>query len=149
MMAKKHELSLRFIKLINIVLITIPFALCWHLYYASRIDTPFFNKGNLVIVLLCPLLYIFFARIYDSFVIHLNRISDLVYSQALAFLITDGIMYIIIILLSRYIPNVLPGLCAIVAQLFLSFCWSFIEHKWYFRVFLPQKTLIIFFMKDN
>lgn len=149
MMAKKHELSLRFIKLINVALITIPFALCWYLYYSSKILTPFFRKGNWLIIFLFSVLYIFFARIYDSFVIHLNRISDLVYSQALAFLITDGIMYIIIILLSRYIPNVLPGLCAIVAQLFLSFCWSFIAHKWYFRVFPPQKTLIIFHEKEN
>ena len=113
-MKTKHELSLRFIKLINVVMITIPFALCWYLYYADKIMTPFFRKGNWLIILIFFLLYIFFARIYDSFVINLTRITDLVYSQTLAFLITDGMMYIIIILLARRIPNVLPGIYAIV-----------------------------------
>lgn len=148
-MKTKHELSLRFIKLINVVMITIPFALCWYLYYADKIMTPFFRKGNWLIILIFSLLYIFFARIYDSFVINLTRITDLVYSQTLAFLITDGMMYIIIILLARRIPNVLPGIYAIVSQILLSSLWAIIAHRWFFRVFPPQKTLIIFHEKEN
>ena len=148
-MKTKHELSLRFIKLINVVIITIPFALCWYLYYADKIMTPFFRKGNWLIILIFSLLYIFFARIYDSFVINLTRITDLVYSQTLAFLITDGMMYIIIILLARRIPNVLPGIYAIVSQILLSSLWAIIAHRWFFRVFPPQKTLIIFHEKEN
>lgn len=30
----KHDLLLRLIKLVDAVLMTIPFALCWYLYYA-------------------------------------------------------------------------------------------------------------------
>lgn len=32
----KHDLILRIIKVLDAVLVTIPFALCWYLYYAKH-----------------------------------------------------------------------------------------------------------------
>ena len=32
----RHDLILRMIKLLDAVLVTIPFAMCWYLYYAKR-----------------------------------------------------------------------------------------------------------------
>ena len=31
----KHDLILRIVKILDAVLVTIPFALCWYLYYAK------------------------------------------------------------------------------------------------------------------
>ena len=44
----KHDLLLRLIKLVDAVLMTIPFALCWYLYYSDRTASPFDQKGNLI-----------------------------------------------------------------------------------------------------
>lgn len=33
----RHDLILRMIKLLDAVLVTIPFAMCWYLYYAKRV----------------------------------------------------------------------------------------------------------------
>lgn len=38
----KHDLLLRLIKLVDAVLMTIPFALCWYLYYSDR---PGFHRS--------------------------------------------------------------------------------------------------------
>lgn len=42
----KHDILLRIVKSINIVLITIPFAVCWFFYYADHVVSPFYSKGN-------------------------------------------------------------------------------------------------------
>ena len=38
----RHDLILRMIKLLDAVLVTIPFAMCWYLYYAKRVASPYY-----------------------------------------------------------------------------------------------------------
>lgn len=140
----RHTLSLRLVKLVNVLLMTLPFAGCWYWYYADRIISPFFNKGNWAMVLLFAVLYAFFARIYDAFYISIYRISEVIYSQALTIVVTDGITFIIIWLLTRLFPNPLPGLAAMGAQLILAVTWSLMSHWWYFAVNPPVPSAVVY-----
>ncbi len=140
----KHDIGLRVIKLLNVVLMSIPFILCWYLYYAERTYVPFFGRGNWVVAALFVVLYILFARIYDAFLVSVNRISEMVYSQGLAALISDGIMFVVIWLLTRHFPNLLPGLAALATQLLLAVVWSVLAHKWYYHSFPPKKTAVVY-----
>ena len=144
-----HNLLLRIVKVADAAMITVPFALCWMLYYADRVDSPFYAKGNWLMIALFFGLYIVFGRVYDAFLISLNRISEIIYSQLLAFLVSDGIMYIVIWLLSKHLPNLLPGLAAIAGQLLLASIWAFVAHHWYFAMFPPQATGIIYDMRKG
>lgn len=145
----KHNLLLRTIKVLDAVMITAPFGCCWFWYYADRVDAPFYAKGNWLVVALFFVLYIIFGRIYDAFRISINRISEIIYSQTLAFLVADGIMYVVIWLLSKHLPNPLPGGIALVAQLFLASLWSFGAHRWYFASFPPRITAIVYDMREG
>lgn len=89
----KHDLLLRLIKLVDAVLMTIPFALCWYLYYSDRTASPFDQKGNLIVVLLFLVLFIIFGRIYDAFMMSIQQISKIVYAQFLAVAVSDLIIY--------------------------------------------------------
>lgn len=140
----KHDLLLRIVKLADALLLTVPFACCWYWYYASRISAPFYAKGNWLMIALYFVLYVMFGRVYDAFLMSMNRISEIVYSQTLAAMVSDGIMYIVIWLLTKHLPNVLPGLMAIAAQVLLSAFWAVNAHRWYFRTFPPQATAIIY-----
>ena len=139
----KHDLGLRFIKLMNVALMTVPFAFCWELYYADKITIPFYNLGNWVVVGLFALLYIMFARVYDAFLVSVNRISEMVYSQCLAVLFSDCIMFIVIWLLKRHFPNLVPGLVTLGVQIVLTVLWSVAAHKWYYHSFPPKRTAIV------
>lgn len=143
MKSLKHDIGLRLVKLLNIALMSIPFILCWYLYYAERTYVPFFGRGNWVVVALFVVLYVLFARIYDAFLVSINRISEMVYSQGLAALIADGIMFVVIWLLTRHFPNPLPGFAALATQLVLAILWSVLAHKWYYKSFPPKKSVII------
>ena len=140
----KHDLLLRIVKIADAVLVTIPFALCWLLYYASRVDSPFYAKGNVLMIALFFVLYIIFGRVYDAFLMSMNRISETIYSQALAAMVADGIMYIVIWLLSKHLPNLLPGIVAIAGQIALAAVWAYNAKHWYFKTFKPQRTAIIY-----
>lgn len=140
----KHDLLLRIVKVLDAVLLTVPFALCWYLYYAERIASPFYFKGSLLIVALFFVLYIMFGRVYHAFRMSTQRVSEVVYGQFLAVAVSDAIMYIIIWLLSKYFPNILPGLAALAGQVILSVFWAVMAHRWYFATFPPQDTAIVY-----
>ena len=145
----KHDLGLRIAKLLDVVLVTIPFAMCWLMYYADRINTPFQWKGKALIIFLFVLLFFAYARVYDAFLVSLNRISEMIYSQSLAILISDGVMYIVLWILTEKFPNILPALLALVAQLVLASLWAVAAHKWYFACFDAKKTAVIFCEREG
>ena len=146
----KHDLILRLIKAINIGLVSIPFAYAWMEYYSRKMYfKPFYNKGNWVIVLLFVVLYTMFGRTYDAFLISLNHISEMIYSQALAAFFTDSLLYIVIALLIRRAPNILPLILTYLVQVGVSAVWSVWAHKWYFRSFPPKPTAIIYDMREG
>ena len=138
-----HSLWLRGIKALNVVLMSASFALCWQLYYAQRIVLPFSQRGNWAVIGLFTALYFVFARLYGGFMVSLARISELVYSQSLAVVFTDAIMYFVIFLLARNFLSILPLLALLVGQALLAALWSVAAHKSYFARFAPLRTLVI------
>ena len=144
-----HDIPLRFVKVLNIICITIPFVCCWYGYYSRQMKDSFYNKGNLLMIALFMLVYFLFARIYNAFLVSVNRISEMVYSQVLAAMATDGISYLVIALLVKGFPNLIPGIMAIGGQILLSFIWCYLSYQWYFRCFPPQKTMIIYDVREG
>lgn len=140
----EHCLLLRMIILINVVLLTVPFAVSWLSYYAQKMDSPFHNYGNWAVVALFIIFYVVFARIYDAFEVSHKRISELIYSQILAVVISDGFLYIVICLLTKHLSNLLPGIGALAAQGMLAVIWSTLFHRWYFFTFRPKRSAIIY-----
>ncbi len=140
----KHDLGLRIVKGGNVLLLTVPFFLSWHLYYAERLTDPYYYWGNWVIIALFLCLYTAFGRIYDAFLVSLNPISEMVYSQVLAAGISDFLMYLITLLLMKRVPNPLPLLAALGGQLLLSALWCVLAHRWYFVAFPPKRSAIIY-----
>jgi hypothetical protein len=68
----------------------------------------------------------------------------MVYSEALAAFITDFIMYIVLFLIIRKIPNVFPMIGVFIIQVILFMIWSKLANQWYFHTFPPKKTAVIY-----
>ena len=145
----KHKLWLRIIKLFNALLITVPFAICWYCYYAERLYNPFYARGNRLVVVLFLVLYILFGRIYSGFIISLYRVSEIVYSQTLAIIFTNGILYIVTWLLTRHLPNLLPLTLSIAVEIVLSALWASAAHIIYYKRQDPIRTIIIWDMRKG
>lgn len=133
----------------NILLVTGAFWLCWSYFYASQITHPFYYVGNLIMVFLFGLFYYFTSHLYNGYSLPISRIYELVYSQALAALISDGILYLITILINRHYISFFPFVPTFLLQFFLITLWTVAAHQWYFREFPPKKTVVILGQGQN
>lgn len=145
----EHSVAVRCVKLINLVLMIVPFAICWYVYYSKQIILPYYSKGNWLVIALFTIIYFTYCKIFDGFLVSINRISEMIYSQMLAAVISDGIMYVITWLLMRDFPNILPMILVLGAQLIISIIWSVAAHAWYFRTYPPQKSAIIYDAREG
>lgn len=144
-----HDVPVRICKVINVVLMMLTFAAVWYFYYADRALVHYYRRGDWVVVFLFTALYFGFCRSYDAFHISTSAISEIVYSQGLAAVIADFMMYLIIWLLSLYVPNVVPMLITLAVQTGISMLWAVLAHKWYFWQFKPKKTAIIYDAREG
>lgn len=133
----------------NILLVTGAFWLCWSYFYARQITYPFYYVGNLIMVFLFGLFYYFTSHLYNGYSLPISRIYELVYSQALAALISDGILYLITILINRHYISFFPFVPTFLLQFLLITLWTVAAHQWYFRVFPPKKTVVILGQGQN
>lgn len=149
MKMKDHDVPVRICKIINVILMMASFAAVWYCYYADRALVHYYRRGDWLVVFLFTALYFGFCRSYDAFHISTNMISEIIYSQGLAVIIADFLMYLIIWLLSLYVPNPIPMLLLLAAQLMISVLWAVLAHKWYFRHFKPRTTAVIYDVREG
>ena len=79
----QHDVMLRIVKILDVLMIELPFAACWFLYYSNQTYAKFGWKGNLSVLGLFFVLYIALGKVYDAFLMSMQRDSELVYGQIL------------------------------------------------------------------
>ncbi len=144
-----HDVSIRIVKLINLVLMTTPFIFVWYRFYADQLWVKFFMRGHWLVIALFVLLYYTIGKVYEAFKISYSGIGEMVYSQMLALFEVDIIMYIIAWLLIRRAPLITPMLGAFAVQTVVAIVWSYLSQKWYFKTFPADRTVIIWDMRDE
>ncbi len=97
-----HDLKLRIIKFLNVVLMTVPFAAAWYLVLRGGTAAPYYARGNWLVIFIYFALYWVLGRTYDAFLVSYKRISEMVYSQCLAAFISGFFLYIITWLLEKH-----------------------------------------------
>lgn len=144
-----NSLALRLVFIIDVVAMLLPFLFIVRFYYEDRIFETMHFRGNWIIILLFVVVYLLCASAYQVFQIQILRIQEVVYSQALALIVTDFVMFMILWLINLAFPNVLPMLLVLALQMCLAILWAYLSHKWYFARFKPAKTLIIYDMRKG
>ena len=130
--------------MINLICMSAAFCVAWLYYYKFQMRHAFFFWGDVALFLLFAVIYFYFCKTYDAFLISHYRIFDVISSQALALLFSDGLMYAIMVLLCKHLQNPFPLLLCFADQVSISVIWSCIATKIYFRWFPAQKTIIIY-----
>lgn len=136
-------------KCLNIFLMSLPFYLAWRWFYADKIATPFFLKGNLLVIGLYAFLYVLLVNLYNGYAVPFSRVSELVYSQSLGAVLSDFILFVVTLLLARRYVHVWPLLIAFCSQIILSALWSFFTRKAYFAMNPPLRTVLIGNEREN
>ena len=145
----QHRLLQRIVKGMDVILVSVPFTISLFSYYL--IDTEYtihFWPGWLVVGLFA-FLYYFFAHLYSGFLLHLSRISELVYAQTLALILTNVFLYFVICLLLNCFVSVVPILQSMILEEIIVLCWCFLAHQWYFKRYERKKTAIVWDQREG
>ena len=135
----KHRFILRFVKLINVLLITVPIVVCWYGYYARGTRMQMTWKRSFAIIALFIVVYFLLGKAYDAFLVSYNRIFEMFLGQMVAILIADTIMFIVLWIVNWVFPSLIPALLALLAQLLLR-CYGASGHiGGIFGVFLRRE----------
>ena len=141
----EHRVLIRFVKLLDVVAVAAVFAFIWTKFYQNHVyGVPFYYWGNWAMFLLYAVLYFYLTRVYRGFLLHLSRISELIYSQFLAAVISNALIYIVLYLLIRKLPDLLPMLLCLILDLAVIILWTTLAHTWHSRCFARKKTIIIY-----
>lgn len=137
-------MTLHLLKMLLIVLVTSDFAVIWYVFYKEALYRRFYFYGNVVVIFIAMILFVIFARLYGVFQLRTSRAVDLIYSNAIALLMTSFLMYCIIILLARRLPNVLPLLLFWLIGTAVGVIWAYIAIRVTKFVVPLQKVLILY-----
>lgn len=140
----RHEVSLRILKLINLLLMVSVFTVAWYFYYRDFTAVEYYWKGNVAIILFFIILYYYFGKTYDAFLISYFQMFNIVTSQALSLFLSDTLFYIVMLLLSKGLVNPLPLMLAFADQVSLSIIWTVIVQKIYFKWFPAKQSIIVY-----
>lgn len=132
------------VKMVNIVLLMIPFLICWTLYYEPRITTVGSKQVSVLILIIFFLICYYFGQRLDCFRVSILQIRDVIFGEVLATMITDIIMYILIWMLSIHLPNLIPGLITWGGQCVIGVIWAYVMHQSYFFTHPPLRTIVIY-----
>ena len=140
----RYMMDIRRVKLLNVLMIVLPYAIAWFAFYRSRVCGSTSIVRSIGMMAMYTALYCLFTRIYGAFHISIKRISEIFGSQILSVTMANGFILGIMFVICGRIPNVLPLLGVQVAQVLISLIWAKKTHMWFFNRFERQKTVIIY-----
>ena len=132
------------VKMVNIVLLMIPFLICWTLYYEPRTTTVGSKQVSVLVMITFFFICYYFGQMLDCFRVSILQIRDVIFGEVLATMITDIIMYILIWMLSIHLPNLIPGLITWGGQCVIGVIWAYVMHQSYFSTHPPLRTIVIY-----
>ena len=113
-----YRIVLRSVKVLNVILMAVLMIFCWQGNYAGGVQSSDMARNMTgLVALIFIFLYMTYGRIYDSFLVSLFRISEMIYSQWLALLMADTLMYIILSLVTQQLVRFLPIVITLIMQM--------------------------------
>ena len=106
------------------------------------------GKGILAERALILAVYFFWVfwlpRVYGGWKVGYLRVFNIIYSQGLGLLLADGLMYVLIVLLTKHFVNPLPLLGMYVGQFACTIPWGIITNRLYLTAYPPLRFLLVY-----
>jgi exopolysaccharide biosynthesis polyprenyl glycosylphosphotransferase len=132
-----------------ILMQVIAYAYVWHTYYAYGDDapiTPFWNRGNYVVIGMYGLMLCLFYRLYGGFKVGYLRFLESLYSQILSVICTNAVSYLQLCLIGnlKFLDHVIPIVYMTVVDIVIVILWGFVFQKVYFKIYPPREIVLVY-----
>lgn len=140
----KHTL-LFLMNFIETVCLTALFAVVWLSYYGYINNKPIYYKnGNILVFVIYGLLILVFFILYDGFRIATLTATNIVYSQTIAMIMVNVLIYFIISLLAYRLQNPIPMLLLVCMQIAVIIIFTLLSKNTYNNIYPPRRVLMIY-----
>ena len=128
---------------VQMCFILILYYFVWTDYYNKVVTSPFWRRGNWMMVFLYGILLYFFMKMYGGFKVGYLQKGNLIFSQILSVCFTNIFTYFQITALNKhfFVPTVLLLMTA--ADIVVIVVWTILFQKLYLRLFPPRKLLLL------
>lgn len=139
-----------YLLLIAVVIIaqTAIFWYFWDHDYSQGMTQEFFFKGHIVLLFVYALMFTIFGNVYGAFKLGRLQYSNLVFSQLLALLFTNLIIYLQISLLSMKMVKPAPIIGMSFDNVLCCLVWSALAMGIYRWMYPPKNMLLIYSDRD-
>jgi len=146
-MKKKIPFSL--MKLINVLLVGVPYVVVWFLYYEPRTLTVRSKQVSFLMLAGYLMLFFWMGGKLDGFGVSVKRIGELIFGQIIAVGVTDVIAAVVIWMLSVHFPNMIPGIMCFGVQVIVIVLVCYVSHQLFFKTHPPKKAVIIYDVRQG
>lgn len=119
----------------------------WFNYVNVMLDKTYIMKGNFLVIGVYALIITYFISFFGGFKIGVNKKSNVIISQIIGLLISNGIYFIITVMMAGYMSYIPKFLCyygcTFVVQAVLVTIISYLFMTLYYKVFPSYKVLNI------
>ncbi|MBO7459593.1 MAG: exopolysaccharide biosynthesis polyprenyl glycosylphosphotransferase [Bacteroidales bacterium] len=119
----------------------------WFNYVNVMLDKVYIMKGNFLVIGVYALIITYFISFFGGFKIGVNKKSNVIISQIIGLLISNGIYFIVTVMMAGYMSYIPKFLCyygcTFVVQAVLVTIISYLFMTLYYKVFPPYKVLNI------
>lgn len=145
---ERTQRTVRFLmNLLIILLMTLFFSYIWFNYYGRYLIYAFW--GHMVYIVLFAVSFTLFSYIYRGFDIGTSTTADLIFSQVIAVLFSDILIFLIIWILTKGSARAYDQLKYVLVQILLLIGVNYIFNRIYYAIFPPKKTLLVYARPDD
>ena len=120
------------------------FAVIWYRHYNSEMRDPFWFNGNILMVIVYVMVYVFSAHSFSAFRIGYYKITGLIGSQVLGILMTNAITFLEVSLIGRGRLSVTPMIYLTLCELAAATVWCVVFTKIFAGIYPPRRMLIVY-----
>ncbi|MCI8349846.1 MAG: sugar transferase [Oscillospiraceae bacterium] len=130
--------------LLLVAALTALFGYVWYDRYSNTIVSPFFRKGNWVVIGIYGVLLFAFAQIYGGFKVGFLKQGNVLYSLCLSILFVNVVTYFQVSLIGRHLMETMPFIYLTLADIAVCMLWVMFSSHIYQWLYPPRQMLLIF-----
>lgn len=132
-------------KVLIVLIQTGMFAWLWYMKLKDLAEIQYWHRGNWAVIALYFVMIVVFSKAFGGYKVGYLRNWDVIYTQILAVLVTNGMAYIQLCLIGNWklTENLSPILVLTGMDIVLVVCWVLLMRWIYANLFPPHQMLMI------
>lgn len=145
---KNYEQYKRMVKFIlSVMILSLEMVVFWYIwlhYYNQKMEIPYNRTGHWLMVAVYGILLALFHTLYGGLRVGYLKTWNMIYSQTLASLSANAMIYLQITLLTKHFQTIVPLLVMCILEFSAICIWSFLANRIYRFLYPPRKVLLIY-----